>query len=90
MIVKRLPVPRPGARRRHAAAVQLDHALDDREAEAEPGVAVALDVGALAVQLEEVRQQRGVDAFAVVLHGDLDLVVGHGHGDLDAARRRRA
>src|SRR5262249_7703452 len=67
---------RPLAERRgdlDLAAVELDEALDDREAE--PGALLALGrlAAALLVAAEELREVLGRDPLAGVLDGDLDL-----------------
>src|SRR5581483_6456300 len=71
------------------SAVRLDDARGDREAETEAAMAALLRIGRLPEPLEDVRQERAVDADAGVGDDDLDLRVARRYGQRDEAARWR-
>jgi hypothetical protein len=54
----------------YPSLMQIDQALDHRQADAQPSLAAVERALALGEELEHMRQQRFVDADAVVAHGD--------------------
>ena len=73
----------------HRAAVQLDQVAHDGEPEAEPAVAARGGAVELAEAVEDVRQELGRDAGAVVGDDDLDVGVDPLEADLDLPRLGR-
>src|SRR5262245_42311487 len=71
------------------AAVHLDDLARDAQAEAEAGVSLAKPTAALAELLEDVRQELGIGAGAVVLDADHGPPVAPVDSELDAAARGR-
>ncbi len=70
------------------AAVRLDEVADDGEAEPEAAVAPRGGGVALAEALEDVGQERGRDALAVIAHGDDGGASARGEGDVDLGAAR--
>ena len=77
-----------GAFGRHAPLVQLDQALHQREADAETALRAVEAALALHEELEDARQELGLDAAAVVLDGNRRQALARGRGQADAARLR--
>ena len=80
-----VPCPTPSLWAVTLPAVQFHQVLDQRQADAQAALRAVERLVGLREQVEDVRQESRGDARALVLHRDLQLAVGVGGAQDDAA-----
>ena len=80
------PVPLAGALGAHGAAVEIDDVADDGQTQAEPAELPRRRRVLLREAIEDVRQERGLDAAPLVAHPQRRAITDGGEAHRDAAR----